>query len=157
MPPEVMEAGDYNSSLDVFSFGHLMLFTIIGEVPGSLLGPTYSDLDGIRGRSEIDRRRKYVVKSQKQLGQTHPLNILMEGCLRNVPSKRPSTEVLVQTLCHVVRFIVSSPQTTMYVFCPHTLHDKPIAMQSTVDITLCRCQMKKLTSTFCCKHQRRNR
>jgi hypothetical protein len=102
MPPEVMEAGDYNSSLDVFSFGHLMLFTIIGEVPGSLLGPTYSDLDGIRGRSEIDRRRKYVVKSQKQLGQTHPLNILMEGCLRNVPSKRPSTEVLVQTLCHVM-------------------------------------------------------
>ena len=102
MPPEVFEADDYDSSLDVFSFGHLMLFTIIGEIPGRLLGATYMDHNGIQGRSEVERRNHYVVKSHQQLGRNHVLILLMERCLENLPQRRPSAEVLVNTLSHVV-------------------------------------------------------
>lgn len=102
MPPEVFEGEDYDTSLDIFSFGHLMLFTINQEIPGHLLGATYADLSGIRGRSEIERRTTYIVKAHKQLGSRHAFIVLMERCLHNVPGKRPSAEVLVDTLSHVV-------------------------------------------------------
>ena len=101
MPPEVFDAEDYDSSLDVFSFGHLMLFTIIQEIPGRLLGATYVDHNGTQGRSEIERRNRYVVKSHQQLGRNHVLILLMERCLDNLPKRRPSAEVLVKTLSHV--------------------------------------------------------
>ena len=104
MPPEAQDVGgSFDGSFDVFSFGHLMLFTITGETP-ALLGATYIDESGrIEGRSELDRRQKYFIKCQKQLGQNHLLNLLMKGCLHNLPHKRPITDVLVQTLQYVVR------------------------------------------------------
>ena len=103
MPPEALQVeGSFDGRFDVFSFGHLMLFTITGEIP-TLLGATYVDESGgIQGRSELDRRRKHVIKCQKQLGHNHTLNLLMTGCLRNLPQKRPTAEVLVKTLEHVV-------------------------------------------------------
>ena len=83
-----------------------MLFTITGETP-ALLGATYIDESGrIEGRSELDRRQKYFIKCQKQLGQNHPLNLLMKGCLHNLPHKRPATDVLVQTLQYVVSLAI---------------------------------------------------
>ena len=103
MPPEALQVeGSFDGRFDVFSFGHLMLFTITGEIP-TLLGATYVDESGsIQGRSELDRRRKHVIKCQKQLGHNHTLNLLMTGCLRNLPQKRPTAEVLVKTLEYVV-------------------------------------------------------
>ena len=103
MPPEVND-GDSgcDASFDVFSFGHLMLFVITGEIP-ALLGATYVNENGtIQGRSEVDRRSKFMIKSQKQLGRNHVLNLLMERCLHNLPGKRPPTQDLVKTLEHVV-------------------------------------------------------
>ena len=106
MPPEVLEVDDYDSSLDIFSFGHLMLFTIIREIPGRLLGATYVDHGGTQGRSEVERRKHYIVKSHRLLGRNHTLNILMEICLHNVRGKRPSAEVIVRTLSDVVSITV---------------------------------------------------
>ena len=103
MPPEVND-GDSgcDASFDVFSFGHLMLFVITGEIP-ALLGATYVNENGtIQGRSEVDRRSKFMIKSQKQLGRNHVLNLLTERCLYNLPGKRPPTQDLVKTLEHVV-------------------------------------------------------
>ena len=105
MPPEVFEGEDCDTSLDIFSFGHLILFTINQEIPGHLLGATYKDLNGIHGRSEIERRTPYIVKAHKQLGSRHAFIVLMNRCLHNVPRKRPSAEVLVETLSHVVSCI----------------------------------------------------
>ena len=102
MPPEVLALEDYDSSLDVFSFGHLMLFTIIQEIPWRLLGATFVDHNGTQGRSEVERRQQYIIKSHQQLGRNHTLTILMERCLDNVCGRRPSAEVLVDTLSHVV-------------------------------------------------------
>ena len=102
MPPEVMEDACPDGSFDVFSFGHLMLLTITGEIP-ALLGATYVDERGsLQGRSELDRRSKYVIKCQRQLGENHILNRLMIGCLHNLPQKRPPANDLVKTLEYVV-------------------------------------------------------
>lgn len=103
MPPEAFDGEDYDSSLDVFSFGHLMLFTILQEIPGRLLGATYVDHSGTQGRSEIERRNRYVVKAQQQLGSNHVMIVLMERCLHNLPTRRPSAQVMEDTLSHVVR------------------------------------------------------
>ena len=103
MPPEVSE-GDTgsHSSFDVFSFGHLMLFTISGEIP-ALLGPTFADENGtIQGRSEADRRERHIIKCHQLLNKDHILNHLMKRCLHNTPRKRPSTNDLVTTLEYVV-------------------------------------------------------
>lgn len=53
----------YGPSLDVFSFGHLALFTLTQVFPGNLLESTYTDPnnpDVVLGRSEIERRRQYI-------------------------------------------------------------------------------------------------
>ena len=114
MPPEVFhEAGlSYDTSLDVFSFGHLILFTVIQKIITHLPGPTYADDHGIHGRSELDRRECYVTEGHQTMGRTHPLIILMERCLHNIRNRRPSTNNLVDTLSHVVSYNnpIDSPQ-----------------------------------------------
>jgi hypothetical protein len=71
--------------------------------PGDLLESTYpnpSDHDIVLGRSEVERRRIYVDLLQKEFrdGENHPLTQMVKQCLRNTPSRRPTTEQLVTTL-----------------------------------------------------------
>ena len=59
MPPEAMgEHTQYNTSLDIFSFGNISLFTLTQEFIGpKLKAATYTDNAGkINARSEIERR-----------------------------------------------------------------------------------------------------
>ena len=60
MPPEAVTQ-QYSPPLDIFSFGHLTLFTAIQVFPGDLLPPTYNDpqKNKVKGRNEIQRREKY--------------------------------------------------------------------------------------------------
>ena len=71
--------------------------------PGDLLESTYpnpNDHDIVLGRSEVERRRIYVELLQKEFrdGENHPLTQMVKQCLRNAPSRRPTTEQLVTTL-----------------------------------------------------------
>ena len=102
MPPEVLEGRECDTSLDIFSFGHLMLIAIIEDTPKYLLAPVYVDLSGTHGRSEVERRAKYVVKSHQLIGRNHILNRLMETCLNNDPKRRPGSKDLVDALGYVV-------------------------------------------------------
>jgi serine/threonine protein kinase len=91
MPPEA--AGDnpsYDSSLDVFSFGHLALYTITEVFPGSLLPATYTDPNTYRlfPRSELERRRQYIEILHSRIDKTHALVVMIEQCLNNVPKLR---------------------------------------------------------------------
>ena len=43
MPPEALECGVYDQKLDVFSFGHLAIYTIIQHSPHPLLGAKYTE------------------------------------------------------------------------------------------------------------------
>lgn len=91
--------GSYNAKLDVFSFGHLALFTAIQCFPTEIKPPTYFDYQGgLLARTEVDRRRQYVDIMHSNLGRDHCLVALIEHCLHNEPEERPSANRLVSEL-----------------------------------------------------------
>ena len=101
MPPEAQGGSSvYNTSLDVFSFGHLSLFTII-QTPIHPLPPrTYLDSTGAyHFRSEVKRRERFFkTAAEKVLSESHPLLDLTRQCLDDKPPQRPQTVELVTAL-----------------------------------------------------------
>ena len=105
MPPEAYEPtqasaekSKYDTSIDVFSFGVVTIFTI-GEVfPCDLLAPNYLDDNSglLVARTELQRRNNYMrhvnekLRAYGQLRGDHPLIQLIQQCLHNGPHKRPS-------------------------------------------------------------------
>lgn len=91
MPPEACgENPIYDSSLDIFSFGHLALYTITEVFPCSLLPATYNDPNKnnrLFPRSELDRRSRYMEILHSKIGKSHALTFI-ERCLNNVPKLR---------------------------------------------------------------------
>ena len=103
MPPEAQGgSGDYDPSLDVFSFGHLALFTITQSPVQPLLPSTYTEGDQVRARSEVKRRQEFVHTAEKMLHEDHSLVLLTKKCLHNKPSQRPSTKDLLTRLGEMV-------------------------------------------------------
>ena len=100
MPPEAVqeERGTrYNTSIDIFSFGVISLFTLTQIFPKDLKPATYHDpvTGKIVGRSEIERREEYIETMNKSLGNTHTLVQLTCNCLQYLPKDRPfANEVL---------------------------------------------------------------
>ena len=110
MPPEATapatyntEKSRYNSSIDIFSFGVLTIFTVGETFPGDPLAYNYYDEESgfLIACTEVQRRSEYMCKVEAQLrvcGQfheDHPLVRLIQQCLNNIPQKRPSVrEVL---------------------------------------------------------------
>ena len=73
--------------------------------PGKLLPPNYHDPQNQRQvivRSEVERREDYITPLRRQLGERHPLVQLVEQCLDNDPSYRPTAEAVLQQLEGVV-------------------------------------------------------
>ena len=69
--------------------------------PANLRPHTYPDPrdpDRLLGRSEVERRGEYIQLLHQQLGDQHPLVQLVKQCLHNTPSRRPSTQELLQQL-----------------------------------------------------------
>ena len=99
MPPEAQgDSANYDPSLDVFSFGHLSLFTIIQCPVCPLLPPTYLVGTILRAHSEVKRREQHLHKAELLLGGGHSLVILVKQCLHNKPAQRPRTAELVTRL-----------------------------------------------------------
>ena len=95
MPPEAFGASaEYDSSLDVFSFGHLALFVAIQESPTSLL--PYAD--GSHLRKELDRRQEYLSKAKQLLGKSHLFLTIITKCLQNEPHNRPTSSNILEEL-----------------------------------------------------------
>ena len=94
MPPEAIGVRPkYDAKLDMFSFGHLSLYTAIQEFPDDLLPSTYtdpSDPDNLKARSEVQRREPFMMKLYKEFGKEHPLVKLIRQCLHNAAECRPS-------------------------------------------------------------------
>ena len=103
MPPEAMGGGvTYDPSLDVFSFGHLALFTLIQTHVRPLLPPTYTNsAKKLVARSEVERRIVFMEKAEKIPG-SHSLQPIIQRCLENEPSERPATGELVERLQEIV-------------------------------------------------------
>ena len=98
MPPEARggSSSAYGPSLDVFSFGHLSLFTFTQTTVKYYLPPTYST--GLYVQSEVDRRRDLLNKAEEILSVDHSLLTVIKQCLCNEPSKRPSARELVMKI-----------------------------------------------------------
>ena len=105
MPPEATEDHPkYNTSLDVFSFGNLILFTLTQEFP-NLKNATYVDVKTKKlcPRSEIDRRIESFNQLMRELGdENHHFISLAKQCLQNIPTARPSATLIVSILADII-------------------------------------------------------
>ena len=105
MPPEAFAPADsneqkskYSTSIDIFSFGVVTIFTIGETFPCDPLAPTYTDEETglLVARTELQRRSEYMrsvntqLRACGQLRGDHPLIQLIQQCLQNDPAKRPS-------------------------------------------------------------------
>ena len=89
MSPEALEdKARYDTSLDVFSYGGITLYTINGEWPKPT-APTKLDpvTRQVRGFTEVECRQEHL---DKMTGEAEMLRPLVEACLDNNPVKRPS-------------------------------------------------------------------
>ena len=95
MPPEAFGASaEYDTSLDVFSYGHLALFVAIQESPTSLL--PYADKSHLC--KELERRQKYLSKAEQLLGKGHLFLTIITRCLQNEPYSRPTSSDILKEL-----------------------------------------------------------
>ena len=100
MPPEACsDHAKFNEKLDIFSFGHLALFTATQVFPCDLLPPTFCDDDGkLCARSEVERRQRYIDQLEQQLGGGHGLIKLIKQCLHNSSRMRPAADEIIGVL-----------------------------------------------------------
>ena len=106
MPPETVQdegATRYNTTIDIFSFGVVSLFTLTQTFPKDLKPSTYRNprTRRIVGRSEIERREHYIQPMQAALGETHPLVNLTLDCLEYDLEDRPSAVDVLRSLKEV--------------------------------------------------------
>ena len=89
MPPEAQGGGlIYDPSLDVFSFGHLSLFTITQTPVQPILPPTYTDSTSkLHARSEVRRRENSIKLAEHLLSENHTLVAVIKQCLHNITAQ----------------------------------------------------------------------
>ncbi len=102
MPPEALgKNAKYNATIDMFSFGHLALYTLVQDFPYPT-APTTVDPNNpgvIVACSEIERRSEQMEQLSRQLGgRRHPLVQLVTQCLHNDPRQRPSARQVLSQL-----------------------------------------------------------
>ena len=90
MPPEALSpTPQYDTKLDVFSFGVLSLYTANQEFPSVHEPPMTTTV--VRNKEvQIFKRKHWIDK----MGVDHPLYHLAVQCLQDHPDQRPSTKVL---------------------------------------------------------------
>ena len=99
MPPEALEdKSRYDVTIDIFSLGVLAIFTLSQMFPDPL-APTYmDDNDKIVGRTELERRGKYMQEVRRQFREGHPLVQMIQQCLKNRMRERPTIQQVIEWL-----------------------------------------------------------
>ena len=135
MPPEAMGGGvTYDPSLDVFSFGHLALFTLIQTHVWPLLPPIYTDSTGkITTRSEVERRGQFIEKAEQLLSKSHPLLNLIKQCLHNNPAVRPQAKQLCSMIAGINALLLC-PSTFLQVLLSGAVEIPPAEPVSDLDL-----------------------
>ena len=91
MPPEAGEnVSRYDVTIDIFSFGVVAMFTLSQDFPDPLPA-AYMDEETMTmvGRTELQRRGSYMQKIERQFREEHPLILMIQNCLKNIPRQRP--------------------------------------------------------------------
>ena len=88
MPPEALKDNPvYGTSLDVFSYGGIVLHVVNQEWPTPTSLAEYDPKKRrVVGFDEVQRRQKYL---DKMTGEAKVLKALVKACLHNDPTKRP--------------------------------------------------------------------
>ena len=100
MPPEVMVANPkYDTSVDDFSYGIMMIHMFSGQWPEPQVGPIHTELDGrMTPVSEAERREVFL----RAIGNDHPLMDLILKCIHNHPRARAHASEIVGRLAEMV-------------------------------------------------------
>ena len=96
MPPEVMVANPrYDTSVDEFSYGILMIHVFSGQWPEPQIGPSRTEPDGrLIPVTEAERREVFL----QTIGKDHPLMDLILKCIHNHPKSRAHASEIVEQL-----------------------------------------------------------
>ena len=86
MPPEVMVANPkYDTSVDKFSYGNMMIHLFSGQWPEPQVGPSRVEGGKLIPVTEAERREKFF----EAIEDGHPLMDLIHMCINNDPRLRP--------------------------------------------------------------------
>ena len=111
MPLEVADTqSPTTTSVDVFSFGVLALFTLTHCLPDDILPATYTEELSKKPVccTEIERRAQSVDKIFKELGKEHPLTRMVTECLAQEPTSRPTVSAA-QSLLWQAAVLIPDP------------------------------------------------
>ena len=100
MPPEVMVASPkYDTSVDEFSYGIMMIHMFSGRWPEPQVGQIRTKPDGrMTPVSEAERREVFL----RAIGNDHPLMDLILKCIHNYPKSRAHASEIVGRLAKMV-------------------------------------------------------
>ena len=95
MPPEVMIANPkYDTSVDQFSYGIMMIHMFSGRWPEPQIGQTQFEGDQLIPVTEAERREVFL----RAIGNDHPLMDLILRCINNDPRRRADANEIVERL-----------------------------------------------------------
>ena len=100
MPPEVMVANPkYDTSVDEFSYGIMMIHMFSGQWPEPQVGQIHTEPDGrLIPVTEAERREVFL----QAIGNDHPLMDLILKCVNNHPQVRAHASEIVGRLAEMV-------------------------------------------------------
>ena len=98
MPPEAFPR--YDTSIDVFSYGIIMIFMFSGEFPGDVKPPRYSQEGLVYPGPEAERREKYL----QAIGNDHPAMTLILQCIADNPKQRPTATEISQQIKRICQY-----------------------------------------------------
>ena len=106
MPPEcLIKKPVYNASLDIFSYGGVIIYTAIHQWPSPDPWVQFdSNNENKRYLSEVQRRQRYLDQMTESLAD---LNSLAVSCLDDNPKKRPLIEEVSEKIKNL-RFVTVS-------------------------------------------------
>ena len=95
MPPESLgDSPKYNAQLDIFSFGHLLIFLANQKAPVVIYG-SLTPADVQKKQIQVGMRRTSL---DKMGGPGHPLYSIAVQCLSDTPDQRPTSRDLVRRM-----------------------------------------------------------
>ena len=99
MPPEVMVANPkYDTSVDEFSYGILMIHMFSGRWPEPQVGPNRMEEGRLIPVTEVERREVFL----RAIGNEHPLTDLILRLINNDPQVRLHASEIVERLAAMV-------------------------------------------------------
>lgn len=111
--PEAICTTVYDERIDIFSFGHMSIFTFIERFPHELRPAKVQIAGGqLQALTEVDRRKEYLVKLQeivqRDLGEDS-VHEFVKSCLDDQPDKRPRASEVIAFLEPLLRKVNKQP------------------------------------------------